>query len=85
VSHISAGVVATVSNAPVMKLPLVIDASALRMLLLAITGWLAGREREMVAYLIEENRVLRRQVGRRRLRLTDEDRRKLAARADRAA
>src|SRR5262245_28999732 len=33
----------------------------------------------MLAYLIEENRVLRRQVGRRRLRLTDEDRRTLAA------
>src|SRR5262245_56646837 len=51
------------------------------MLLIAVTGWLAGREREMVAYLIEENRVLRRQMGGRRLRLTDEDRRKLAARA----
>ena len=35
----------------------------------------------MVAYLIEENRVLRRQVGGRRLRLTDDDRRKLALRA----
>src|SRR5262245_28444468 len=51
------------------------------MLLIAVTGWLDGREREMVAYLIEENRVLRRQVGRRRLRLTDGDRRKLAAHA----
>ena len=35
----------------------------------------------MLAYLIEENRVLRRQLGGRRLRLTDDDRRKLAARA----
>jgi hypothetical protein len=34
----------------------VIDASALRMLLIVVTGWLAGREREMVAYLIAENR-----------------------------
>jgi hypothetical protein len=49
------------------------------MLLIAVTGWLAGREREMLAYLIEENRVLRRQLARRRLRLADEDRRKLAA------
>jgi putative transposase len=62
-------------------LPLVLDASALRMLLITVTGWLDGRERRMLAYLIEDNRVLRRQVGRRRLRLTDEDRRKLAARA----
>jgi hypothetical protein len=41
----------------------VIDAPALRMLLLTVTGWLNRREREMLAYLIEENRVLRRQLG----------------------
>jgi len=35
----------------------------------------------MLACLIEEHRVLRRQLGGRRLRLTDDDRRKLAARA----
>jgi hypothetical protein len=51
------------------------------MLLLTVTGWLDRREREMLAYLIEENRVLRRQLGGQRLRLTDDDRRKLAARA----
>jgi hypothetical protein len=59
----------------------VIDASALQ-LLMALTGWLARREREVVVYLIEENRCLRRQLGGRRLRLTDDDRRRLAARAD---
>jgi putative transposase len=59
----------------------VIDASALRILLLTVTGWLDHRDREMLAYLIEENRVLRRQRGGRRPRLTDDDRRKLAARA----
>ena len=41
-------------------------------------GW-AVSEREAVAYLIEENRLLRRQLGGRRLRLTDDDRRRLAA------
>src|SRR5688572_30721241 len=46
-----------------------------------VTGWLARREREVVAYLIEENRCLRRQLGTRRARLTDDDRRRLAARA----
>jgi putative transposase len=51
------------------------------MLLLSVTSWLDRREREMLAYLIEENRVLRRQLGGRRLRLTDDDRRTLAARA----
>ena len=58
-----------------------IDVSALRTLLLTVTNWLDHREREMLAYLIEENRVLRRQFGGRRLCLTDDDRRRLAARA----
>ena len=51
------------------------------MLLLTVTSWLDRQEREILAYLIEENRVLRRQLGGRRLRLTDDDRRRLAARA----
>ena len=51
------------------------------MLLFTVTSWLARQEQEILAYLIEENRVLRRQLGGRRLRLTDDDRRQLAARA----
>ena len=51
------------------------------MLLMVVTGWLERREREALAYLIEENRLLRRQLGERRLRLTDDDRRRLAVRA----
>jgi putative transposase len=46
-----------------------------------VTGWLERREREALAYLIEENRLLHRQLGGRRLRLTDDDRRRLAVRA----
>jgi hypothetical protein len=57
----------------------VINLSALQMLMLVLTNWLEHRERETIAYLIEENRLLRRQLGGRRLRLTDDDRRKLAA------
>jgi hypothetical protein len=38
----------------------VFDVSVLRLLLLAVAGWLDRREREALAYLIEENRVLRR-------------------------
>jgi hypothetical protein len=57
----------------------VIDVSALQLLLVTITSWLDRREREMLAYLVEENRLLRRQLGGRRLRLTDADRRRLAA------
>src|SRR6476469_4702900 len=58
-----------------------IDLAALQIVLGALTGWLDRRERNTVAYLMEENRLLRRQLGARRLRLTDDDRRRLAARA----
>jgi helix-turn-helix protein len=51
------------------------------MVLGVLTGWLDRRERDAVAYLIEENRLLRRQLGTHRLRFSDDDRRRLAARA----
>jgi hypothetical protein len=35
----------------------VVDVTILRLLLLAITGWLDRQEREALAYLIEENRI----------------------------
>jgi hypothetical protein len=63
------------------RLDPVIELAALQMVLGVLTGWLERREREAIAYLIEENRLLRRQLGTRRLRLTDDDRRRLAARA----
>jgi len=59
----------------------VIDAAALQIVFSVLTGWLDRREREAVAYLVEENRLLRRQLGGRRLRFTDDDRRRLATRA----
>ena len=58
-----------------------IDPVALQIVLGVLTGWLDRREREAVAYLIEENRLLRRQLGTQRLRFSDDDRRRLAARA----
>jgi electron transfer flavoprotein alpha subunit len=61
----------------------VFDIAALRVLVLVVTGWLERRERDAIAYLIEENRLLRRQLDGRRLRLTDADRRRLAALAHR--
>jgi hypothetical protein len=48
-----------------------------------MTGWLDRREREALAYLVEENRLLRQQLGGRRLRFTDDDRRRLAMGAHR--
>jgi putative transposase len=59
----------------------VIDMSALQMWLAVLIGWLDRQEQEALAYLIEENRILRAQLGGRRLRLTDDDRRRLAVRA----
>ena len=53
-----------------------IDPAALQMVLRVLTGWLERLEREAIAYVIEENRLLRRQRGTRRLRLTDDDRRR---------
>jgi hypothetical protein len=61
--------------------PFVIGPGAVQIALGVLTGWLDRREREAVAYPFEENRLPRRQLARRRLRLTDEDRRRLAARA----
>ena len=45
-----------------------IDPATLQMVLGVLTGWLDRREREVIAYLVEENRLLRRQLGTRRLR-----------------
>jgi len=53
------------------------------MVLAVLTGWLDRRERQAIAYLMEENRVLRRQLRQRHLRFTDADRRRLAVRGHR--
>jgi len=50
-------------------------------LLIAVAGWMNQRQLQMIDYLREENRVLREQLGGRRLRLSDDQRRRLAARA----
>ena len=52
----------------------------LRFLLVAVAGWANQRQRDVIEYLQEENRVLREQVGPRRLRFTDDQRIRLAAR-----
>jgi len=52
-----------------------------RFLLMAVAGWMNQRQQHAIEYLREENRVLRAQLGSKRLRLTDDDRRRLAARA----
>ena len=58
-----------------------IDLSALQIWFAVLIGWWDRQERDALAYLMEENRILRAQLGGRRLRLTDDDRRRLAVRA----
>ena len=55
----------------------------LRFLLVALAGWIHQQQRDVIDYLQEENRVLREQLGPRRLRFTDEQRVRLAAKAKR--
>jgi transposase InsO family protein len=48
------------------------------MLLAALLGWLEREQRDVIAFLREENRTLKAQLAGRRLRLTDVQRRRLA-------
>src|SRR3954452_2224908 len=50
-------------------------------LLIALSGWMNQHRLAMIEYLREENRVLREQLGDRHLRLNDDQRRRLAVRA----
>src|SRR3954451_3931310 len=52
-----------------------------RFVLISIAGWMNHQQQQAIDYLREENRVLREQLGGRRLRFTDDQRRRLAAKA----
>src|SRR5215813_4203566 len=60
-------------------MPRVLD--PFRFVLVAVAGWMNQRQLQAIDYLREENRVLREQLGGRRLRLNDDQRRRLAAKA----
>ena len=47
-------------------------------LLLVLAGWVNRQQQEVIDYLREENRVLRAGLRGKRLRLSDDDRRRLA-------
>jgi putative transposase len=55
----------------------------LSFLLTTMAGWMNQHQRHVIEYLIEENRVLREQIGNRRLKFNDNQRRRLAAKAKR--
>src|SRR2546427_1882377 len=50
-------------------------------LVVSVAGWLNQRQEHVIEYLVEENRVLREQIGDRRMRFSDNHRRRLAAKA----
>jgi hypothetical protein len=50
-------------------------------LLVSVAGWMNQREQQAIDYLREANRVLREQLGDRRVRFNDDQRRRLAVRA----
>jgi transposase InsO family protein len=51
----------------------------LHVLIAMVAGWIQRHQQQVIAYLQEENRVLKAQLGSQRLRLTDPERRRLAA------
>ena len=53
----------------------------LSFVVISIAGWMNQRQQHVIEYLIEENRVLREQIGDRRMRFTDNQRLRLAAKA----
>jgi hypothetical protein len=56
-----------------VQTPAVVDVAAVRLFVMAVAGWWADQRQETVAYLVEENRILRAHL-RGRIRLTDEER-----------
>lgn len=53
----------------------------LQFLLMMVAGWLSRKQQDAIEYLKEENRVLREQLGGRRIRFSNDQRRRLAAKA----
>jgi hypothetical protein len=49
-----------------------------KFLLPILAGWINGRQQEAIDYLLTENRVLREKLGKKRILLNDDQRRRLA-------
>ncbi len=62
-----------------------IETIHLQLLLATFASWIGRQQAVVITYLIEENRVLKEQLesGGRRLRFTDDQRRRLAAKGKR--
>jgi putative transposase len=62
---------------------MIADLTPLQVLLVTLAGWINRYQQHVIEYLMEENRVLKGQLTGRRLRLTDDERRRLAAKGRR--
>src|SRR5499427_2680590 len=59
------------------------DSLPFRLLLATLAGWVNRHQQHVIDYLIEENRALREQLRGRRVRLCDDQRRRLGAKGQR--
>ena len=50
-------------------------------IVVSFAGWMNQPQQQVIEYLMEENRVLREQMGARRMRFSDDQRRRLAVKA----
>jgi transposase InsO family protein len=57
------------------------DLDPFSFVVISIAGWMNQHQQRVIEYLMEENRVLREQIGNRRMKFTDNQRRRLAAKA----
>ena len=64
-----------------MGSPMLNPLDPFRFVLIAVAGWMNQHQLQVIDYLCEENCILREQLGGRRLRLSDDQRRRLAAKA----
>jgi hypothetical protein len=69
------------STQPVGNLVVTPELIPLQLLLAPFAGWVNRHQGQAIEYLVEENRVLKEQLGGKRLRLTDDQRRRLVAKA----
>ncbi len=54
------------------------QAKPLTMLLVMLAGWINRQQQDMIDYLKEENKILHEKLGKRRIILNDDQRRRLA-------
>ena len=51
---------------------------AWQLLLVAVAGWMSRNQQNVIAYIQEENRILKNRLKGKRIRFTDDERRRLA-------